>query len=214
MTRPLRKLVEIDHDDVTLAYRRWAPVYDNTFGKFVEAGVKQATARANAFDGRLLDVGVGTGLALPHYKPSLRVTGIDLSADMLQRARERVRRKRLSNIDALLQMDATKLSFADQSFDIVVAMYVMTVVPDPAAVLNEIARVTRPGGTALIVNHFSVDKGLRGAMERRLAGLADVLGWRPEFPVETVLACDALELVDRRAVKPFGFFTLLEFRRR
>lgn len=214
MTRPLGKLVEIDHEDVTAAYRRWAPVYDSTFGKFVEAGVKQAAARANDCDGRLLDVGVGTGLALPHYKRSLRVTGIDLSADMLQRACERARKKGLTNIEALLQMDATKLSFADHSFDIVVAMYVMTVVPDPAAVMNEIARVTRPGGTALIVNHFSVDKGLRGAMERRLAGLADVLGWRPEFPVETVLACDELELVDRRAVKPFGFFTLLEFRRR
>jgi len=213
MTGVARKLAELDNGDVRRAYRRWAPVYDATFGKFVEAGGKQATARANQFDGRLLEVGVGTGLALPHYKRSLRVTGVDLSPDMLKRARQRIAKARVGNVEALHEMDATKLAFPDASFDIAVAMYVMTVVPEPVAVMEELARVTKPGGTVLIVNHFSVEKGLRGAVEKKLAGFADVLGWRPEFPVKTLLANPRLKLVDKRPVRPFGFFTLLEFKR-
>ena len=213
MTGAARKLAELDNGDVRRAYKRWAPVYDATFGKFVEAGVKQATARANQLDGRLLEVGVGTGLALPHYKRSLKVTGVDLSPDMLKRARERIAKRRVHNVEALIEMDATKLAFADASFDIAVAMYVMTVVPEPVKVMQELARVTKPGGTVLIVNHFSVEKGLRGAVEKRLAGFADVLGWRPEFPVETLLGDPRLKLVDKRPVRPFGFFTLLEFER-
>jgi phosphatidylethanolamine/phosphatidyl-N-methylethanolamine N-methyltransferase len=213
MTGVARKLAELDNGDVRRAYKRWAPVYDATFGKFVEAGVKQATARANHFEGRLLEVGVGTGLALPHYKRSLTVTGVDLSPDMLKRARERIAKRRVHNVEALIEMDATKLAFADASFDIAVAMYVMTVVPEPVAVMQELARVTKPGGRVLIVNHFSVEKGLRGAVEKKLAGFADVLGWRPEFPVETLLGDPRLKLVDKRPVRPFGFFTLLEFKR-
>lgn len=214
MSSPLRKLVELDNFAVRRAYKRWAPVYDATFGKFVEAGVRQTTAKANEFSGRLLEVGVGTGLALPHYKPSLRVTGIDLSPDMLERARERAEKAELKNIEALLEMDATALRFPDSSFDAVVAMYVMTVVPEPEKVMRELARVTKPGGTVLITNHFSVEKGLRGAVEKRLAGFADILGWRPEFPVETLLVDDRLQLIDRRPVRPFGFFTQLQFRKR
>ncbi|MBM3519766.1 MAG: class I SAM-dependent methyltransferase [Alphaproteobacteria bacterium] len=214
MMRSTRPLAAIDEPDVKLAYRRWAPVYDKTFGKFVEAAVRQVTARANAHEGKLLEAGVGTGLALPHYKPSLQVTGIDLSPDMLARARLRAKRAGRTNIEALIEMDATALSFADGSFDVTVAMFVMTVVPDPGAVMAELARVTRPGGTILICNHFSVAGGLRGAVERRLAKYAAKLGWRPEFPVETLLGTRGLELVETTKVRPFGFFTMLEFRKR
>lgn len=213
MLQPRLKLVDLDNHDVRRAYKRWAPVYDATFGKVVEAGVRQTVALANKYDGRLLEVGVGTGLALPLYKPSLRVTGIDLSPDMLQRARERAAKSRLRNIEALAEMDATALSFPDRSFDITVAMYVMTVVPDPEKVVHEIARVTRPGGVAIIVNHFSVERGLRGAVEKRLAGFADILGWRPEFPQDALMVSNKLELIQVRPVRPFGFFTQLLFRR-
>jgi phosphatidylethanolamine/phosphatidyl-N-methylethanolamine N-methyltransferase len=214
MGSPQRKLVELDNLAVRRAYKRWAPVYDATFGKFVEAGVRQTTALANEFSGKLLEIGVGTGLALPHYKRSLQVTGIDLSPDMLERARERAEKAGLKNIKVLQEMDATALEFPDNSFDVVVAMYVMTVVPEPVEVMQEIARVTKPGGTVLIANHFSVEKGLRGAVEKRLAGFADILGWRPEFPVETLLIDDRLQLVERKPVRPFGFFTMLRFRKR
>jgi phosphatidylethanolamine/phosphatidyl-N-methylethanolamine N-methyltransferase len=208
-----QKLAKMATDDVRVAYRRWAPFYDATFGKLVEAGVKQTVERANVLQGRLLEVGVGTGLALPQYADHLRVTGIDLSADMLALAKKRVARKSVSNIEALLEMDATHLDFADGAFDVVTAMYVLTVVPDPAKVIRELARVTKPGGTVLIANHFSVEGGLRGIVEKKMSRHAAKLGWRPEFPVDAVLVSDKLRLVSLKQLKPWGFFTLLEFRR-
>jgi phosphatidylethanolamine/phosphatidyl-N-methylethanolamine N-methyltransferase len=132
---------------------------------------------------------------------------------MLERARERASRECGQNIEALLEMDATALDFADGSFDVAAAMFVMTVVPDPVKVMQELARVTKPGGTVLICNHFSVEDGLRGAVERGLAKYASRLGWRPEFPVETILVCRDLKLVRKTPVRPFGFFTMLEFRK-
>jgi phosphatidylethanolamine/phosphatidyl-N-methylethanolamine N-methyltransferase len=207
------KLAELDSADVRRAYRRWAPVYDSTFGRIVDIGVKEATKLINSFEGRVLEVGVGTGLALPRYKSHLRVTGIDLSPHMLERARGRVARHNLVHVEALLEMDATALDFPDASFDISTAMYVMTVVPDPHKVMLELARVTKPGGHVIIVNHFSVAKGPRAAVEKRLSNLADLLGWRPEFPVETLFVTDKLQLHAKRELQPFGLFTLLHFRR-
>jgi len=207
------KLAEIDNKDVVRAYRRWAPIYDLTFGKLVEVGIKHATTSVNRYDGRVLEVGVGTGLSLPYYKASLKVTGIDLSAEMLAKARERVERGCLSNIEQLREMDATRLAFADQSFDVAAAMYVMTVVPDPAAVMHELARVTKIGGQVVIVNHFSVEGGLRGMIEKNLARFSDVLGWRPEFPIRALMVSDRLKLEELRPLRPMGLFTLLRLRR-
>ena len=205
------QLQNLDENDVRKAYRRWAPVYDTVFGKIVEAGVKQAAARANAFSGKLLEVGVGTGLALRHYGPHLRVTGIDLSTEMLELARKRVKKSGHSNIEALLEMDATSLAFPDNHFDIVVASYVLTVVPNPVEVIHELARVIKPGGAVLIVNHFSVENGLRGAIEKGLAKHASKLGWRSEFKYEALLVSERLRLTSITPVKPLGFFTMLEF---
>ncbi|MBK8771206.1 MAG: methyltransferase domain-containing protein [Rhizobiales bacterium] len=206
------KIEALNATDVQKAYRRWAPFYDQTFGKLVEAGVQQTVARANQFKGRLLEVGVGTGLALPHYAPHLSVTGIDVSADMLAKARQRVGEESLSNIESLLEMDATALTLEDASFDVAAAMYVITVVPDPARVMHEMARVVKPGGTVLVASHFST-QGITGVIERGLAKQAPRLGWRPEFPIDTVLVSDKLRLVSLQPIKPLGFFTLLEFRR-
>lgn len=198
--------------DVRRAYKRWAPFYDHTFGKIVEAGVQQTVARANQFSGRLLEVGVGTGLALPFYGKSLRVTGIDLSADMLAKAQERAERKHISNIEALQVMDATATTFADESFDVAIAMYVLTVVPDPAAVMHEMARVVKVGGTVLVAGHFST-QGFTGVIEKSLAKQAPKLGWRPDFPIDNVLVSDKLRLVSLKPIKPLGYFSLLEFKR-
>ena len=207
------QLQKLDENDVRKAYKRWAPVYDVVFGKVVEAGVKQAASRANAFSGKLLEVGVGTGLALRHYGPHLKVTGIDLSTDMLKVARKRMKKSSHGNIEALLEMDATSLAFQDNHFDIVVASYVLTVVPNPAKVIHELARVTKPGGIVLIVNHFSVENGLRGAIEKSLARHAPKLGWRPEFRYEALLVSERLLLTSIKPVKPLGLFTMLEFRK-
>ena len=198
------QLQKMDENDVRTAYRRWAPVYDATFGKLVTAGMRHATKQANRFSGRLLDVGVGTGLALPHYGPQLSVTGVDLSIEMLERARARIKKSHATNIEALLEMDAGNLRFPAESFDVAIASYVLTVVPDPAKVVHELARVTKPGGTVLIVNHFSVENGLRGAIEKGMAKHATKLGWRPEFPIDTLLVSEKLRLVSIRLVKPIG----------
>ena len=213
LTKETPRLHDMPAGDVIKAYRRWAPVYDATFGRLVRDGVKQATTRVNSFSGRLLEAGVGTGLALPHYGPQLSVTGIDFSADMLRRAHARVSKAGNENIESLVEMDACNMTFADATFDVAVAMYVLTVVPEPQKAMSELARVTKPGGTVLVVNHFSVDHGMRGAIEKGLAKHATKLGWRPEFPVDTVLSCDKLRLVSIKSVKPLGFFTMLEFRR-
>ena len=173
------RAARIDEDAVRSAYRRWAPVYDNTFGRVAAEGRKHAVEIINRSTGRVLEVGVGTGLSLPAYARHLEIVGIDLSPEMLEKARERVAKERVDNVTGLHEMDASDLAFPDSSFDTVVAMYVMTVVPDPEKVMRELARVCRPGGEVLIVNHFSTEDGMRGWVERRMAPFADKLGWRP-----------------------------------
>jgi phosphatidylethanolamine/phosphatidyl-N-methylethanolamine N-methyltransferase len=201
----------IDDDAVKRAYARWAPIYDKTFGVIADAGRVKAVDIINTLDGKVLEVGVGTGMSLPMYRRDLKITGIDLSADMLKRARERVSRDALGNVEDIAQMDAGEMDYADSSFDVVVAMYVMTVVPDPEKVLNELARVCRPGGTVLLINHFSADGGVRGLAEKAMSPFTGKLGWRPEFPVNFVLGHQDMRLVDTMSVRPFGLFTLLRF---
>ena len=190
------------------AYRRWAPVYDFTFGTVAESGRKNAVKIINRRRGRVLEVGVGTGLSLPCYDKHLSITGIDLSPEMLDKARARVRRQGLGNIDGLHEMDAGALAFPDESFDTVVAMYVMTVVPDAEKVMRELERVCATGGEVILVNHFSQEEGVRGFVERRLAPLASSIGWHAVFTLDRVLVCEDLRLAERRMLWPFGLFTM------
>ena len=207
----VHQLRDMDSESVQKAYRRWAPVYDHTFGVVAAEGRKRAVEFINNRQGRVLEVGVGTGLSLPRYNPQLEVVGIDLSPEMLEKARERVAEEGLNNITGLYEMDASDLEFPDSSFQTVVAMYVMTVVPDPEAVMSELARVCAPGGEVILVNHFSQDHGVRGWVERRMAPFADKLGWRPVFDLDHVLVCEDLTLVEQRALNPLGLFTMLRF---
>lgn len=201
----------LDSASVRHAYRRWAPVYDFTFGTVAESGRKHAAKIINRRRGRVLEVGVGTGLSLPCYEKHLTVTGIDLSPEMLDKARARVRRQGLGNIDGLYEMDAGALGFPDESFDTVVAMYVMTVVPDAEKVMRELERVCATGGEVILVNHFSQEEGVRGFVERRLAPLASSIGWHAVFTLDRVLVCEDLRLAERRMLWPFGLFTMLRF---
>lgn len=201
----------IDLFDVQRAYRRWAPVYDFTFGKLVEAGRRHAVEIINRRKGNVLEVGVGTGLSLPRYGRHLQVTGIDVSPEMLNKARDRVTSGHLGNVAGLHEMDAGDLEFPDEEFDTVVAMYVITVVPDPERVMRELERVCAPGGEVILVNHFSQDEGVRGFIERTFAPLAATLGWRPVFPMERVLGSSGLRLTDTSSLRPFGLFTMLRF---
>jgi len=201
----------LDSASVRHAYRRWAPVYDFTFGTVAESGRKNAVKIINRRRGRVLEVGVGTGLSLPCYDRHLSITGIDLSPEMLGKARARIERAKLENIAGLHEMDAGALAFPDESFDTVVAMYVMTVVPDPEKVMRELERVCAAGGEVILVNHFSQEHGIRGFFERRLAPLANSIGWHAVFDLDRVLVCDDLRLAERRSLMPFGLFTMLRF---
>jgi phosphatidylethanolamine/phosphatidyl-N-methylethanolamine N-methyltransferase len=206
---------ELDKATIAKAYARWAPVYDLVFGAVFDRGRKAAIAAAERIGGRILDVGVGTGLSLADYSRGNRVCGVDLSEPMLRKARERVIEFGLANVDALAVMDAEKLGFPDAFFDVVVAQYVITVVPDPEATLDEFARVTKPGGEIILVNHIGAEEGLRKAFERWFAPMARRLGWRPEFPwvrLSSWADCAAgIRVIERRPMPPLGHFSLIRF---
>ncbi|MEQ9143582.1 MAG: class I SAM-dependent methyltransferase [Parvibaculaceae bacterium] len=203
----------LDTSSVLKAYARWAPVYDVTFGLIAAFGRKAAVNAINSRKGALLEVGVGTGITLPNYGPQLRVTGIDLSPEMLAKARDKVRKQGLTNIDGVFEMDASDLEFDEGKFDTVVAMYVMTVVPDPQKVMQELERVCAPGGEVIIVNHFAQEHGVRGRVERWMAPFARLLGWHPDFVIETITGITELDLVEVRPMHPMGLFTMLRFRK-
>ena len=194
---------------ITSSYRRWAPIYDMTFGRITHAGRRHATKVANQTGGAVLEVGVGTGLALPYYDPALRITGIDFSEEMLTRARAKVAEEGLGHVRELRQMDARKLDFPDASFDTVVAMHLISVVPDPEQVMAEMARVCKPGGQILLVNHFARDEGWLAWLERKFAPFADYLGWHSNFPKDKVLGVDSLHLVEEKPLSRVGMFTFL-----
>ena len=205
------KVAQIDERAVRSAYRRWAPFYDNTFGRFTTEGRRHAVEIINRRQGRVLEVGVGTGLSLPNYGGHLEIVGIDLSPEMLEKAREKVAEEGLENVTGLHEMDAGQLGFAAESFDTVVAMYTLTVVPDPEKVMRELQRVCKVGGQVILVNHFSQDDGVRGWVERRMAPFGDKLGWHPVFDVDRVMVCENLKVVDQQALRPWGLFTMLRF---
>ncbi len=208
---------ELDKADIAKAYARWAPVYDFVFGAVFERGRKAAIEAAERIGGRILEVGVGTGLSLPGYSWSNRLIGVDFSAPMLRKAKARVTEHRLTNVDGLAVMDAQHLGFADAAFDVIVAQYVITAVPDPEATLDEFARVIKPGGEIILVNHLGADAGLRAACERAFAPLARRLGWRPEFRWERLAQWAArhggVNVVERRPMPPLGHFSLIRFAR-
>jgi phosphatidylethanolamine/phosphatidyl-N-methylethanolamine N-methyltransferase len=207
------ELGRLEADQVRRAYRRWAPVYDYVFGPLTVAGRRQAVRHINRGRGRVLEVGVGTGIALSGYAEHLRIIGIDLSKEMLDQARRKVVREGLDHVEDIREMDAASLAFEDASFDTVIAMYVLTTVPDPGQVMAELERVCRPGGEVILVNHFSAESGPRAVIERRLARHAPALGWRPEFPISIALSRPRLELIEERRLAPFGIFTMLRLRR-
>ncbi len=206
---------ELDKDVIARAYARWAPIYDLVFGAVFERGRKASIEAAERIGGRILEVGVGTGLSLPDYSRSNRLIGVDLSAPMLRKAKARVAEQQLTNVEGLAVMDARHLGFRDAAFDVVVAQYVITAVPDPEATLDEFARVIKPGGEIILVNHLGADAGLRAASERAFAPLARRLGWRPEFRWERLAQWAArhggVRVVERRPMPPLGHFSLIRF---
>ena len=196
------------------SYARYAPFYDQTFGWLLSfRGRSMAAGVTNKRPGKVLEVGVGTGISLSYYRREHEVHGIDISPDMLDRAQSRVTKQRLGQVSRLSIMDARELEYENGSFDSVVAAYVMSVVPEPHKVIREIERVCKPGGDVVIVNHFAAERGFRRNVEALLAPLSNKLGWRPDMPVEEILANTALREVKRHTLPPFGLFTMLHLKK-
>lgn len=205
----------LDKQTITRAYTRWAPVYDLVFGAVFERGRQAAIEAAERIGGRILEVGVGTGISLPHYSCANRICGVDLSEPMLLKAQERVTALNLTHVEGLWVMDAEHLAFPNESFDVVVAQYVITTVPNPEATLDEFSRVLKPGGEIVLVSRVGAEAGVRRALEKWFAPAARQLGWRTEFSWQRyarwVDNADGMRLAERRAVPPFGHFALIRF---
>jgi phosphatidylethanolamine/phosphatidyl-N-methylethanolamine N-methyltransferase len=209
----------IDKEAVERIYRRWAPIYDVVFGGVFELGRRAVVAAAERAGRRILEVGVGTGLSLPYYSAKSCVFGIDISEEMLRKARQRVAAKQLLHVEGLAIMDAEALNFADASFDAVVAQCVVNTVPNPQVALEEFARLLRPGGEIILLNRIGAETGPRLVFERMFQPIANQLGWRSDFPwsrFDQWLASSTHEmtLIERRPVPPLGHFSVIRFKKR
>src|ERR1700723_2826892 len=212
------RTLDFDRAMVETAYDRWAPIYDLVFGGVFSEGRRAAIIATNNIGGRVLEVGVGTGISLPQYAPNLRIFGTDISEAMLRKAKARVTDLGLKNVEGLAVMDAEKLEFPDNSFDVVMAQYVVTAVPNPEVALDEFARVLRPGGELIILTRVSADEGVRRVIERGLQPVVRHLGFRTaEFSwsrYTTWLAgAKNVELAERRLIPPLGHFSLVRIRK-
>ena len=201
----------MDLDLIRRLYGRGARIYDTLFGPLLDRGRRLAVEAINAGPARsVLEVGVGTGLSLPLYRRDLAVTGIDLSPEMLARARERARD--LPQVRALLEMDAQQLAFADAAFEAVVAMYVAAVVPDMARLFGELKRVCAPGGDIVVVNHLAAEAGVLAAVDRIAAPLTRSLAVRSDLRLKTLIDVAGLEAVAVADASLGVYIKLVRFR--
>lgn len=202
----------MDQDTILKTYRRYASGYDLYFGALFQPGRRSVIARMACRPGEhILEVGVGTGLSLPLYPRDVQVTGVDISPDMLARAEARRQRHRLECV-TLRCLDAERMNFPDDSFDRVVAMYVVSVAPDPVRLVSEMRRVCRPQGEIYIVNHFHHAHSLIGGIERLTAPLSRQMGFHPDFSLDKFLDETGLDVVEKTPVNLFGYWTLLRAR--
>jgi phosphatidylethanolamine/phosphatidyl-N-methylethanolamine N-methyltransferase len=202
---------------VTKAYEKWAPIYDKFYHKLLQPSQLKAVKAAMENGTRILEVGVGSGLALGYYPHSAEVTGIDLSKPMLHKAIEKIEAQGLTNVTGVAVMDACRLGFRDATFDAVAGMFMITLVPDAEAALDEFMRVLRPGGEIVLVNHIGAEKGPMAAFETVVAPLAKMLGWRANFPLQRLrdwAASRGFEVIDVDPHGPINYFTLIRLKDR
>src|SRR5262249_4386753 len=200
----------MDLQDTIRTYPLVSGPYDIVFGPVFHPGRKEAVRIANDRPGqRILEVGVGTGLSLPHFRADSRVTGIDVSEEMLAKARRRARRLQLAHVEGLHVMDAENLEFEDNSFDAVLALYVASVVRDPARFAPEMRRVLIPGGTMVVVNHFTSENFGMRFLEKRVAPVARHIGFHADFPFDAFRRDSRLSIREVRPSNLFGYWKLL-----
>ncbi len=207
--------MEMNATGVANAYGRLAPIYDLVFGPVFRRGRAEAVKVAERIGGRVLEVGVGTGLSLPRYAATTIIVGVDISERMLAVARKRVKRLGLENVESIEVGDAEDLQFPDNSFDVVVAQYVVTACPNPEEALSEFARVVRPGGEIVITTRIGADRGMRAGIEKTLMPVTTKLGWRTEFPFSRYTTWAAgnssVKLIEHTPMPPLGHFSLIRF---
>ncbi len=207
-TRAL-SVTAVENDFVAGVYEKLASVYDFTFGPSLHPGRLQAIQRMGIKPGdRILEVGVGTGINLALYPHGCAITGIDLSGPMLEKARERVARKGVLGV-RLLEMDAADMKFADGSFDIVYAPYLISVVPDPVRVANEMCRVCRPGGKIIVLNHFRSPNPILSRIERMISPLTVHIGFKADLDLPAFLAQAGLSPLSIEKVNVPRIFSLV-----
>ncbi|MFC3073626.1 class I SAM-dependent methyltransferase [Shinella pollutisoli] len=198
-------------------YRRWAPIYDPIYSRILQRAHRRLAEVAGRHGGDVLEIGVGTGLGLPYYPPACRITGIDVSHDMLARAKARAAREPLPNVVGLRVMDAHRLDFPADAFDVVTLPFVLTLVETPEAVLRECMRVVRPEGLVLVASRISRGGPLQGGVERALEPLARRCGLSTAFHlsrIERWCAAEGLARLDAvETLDPVGFFKLVALRR-
>ncbi len=194
-------------------YRRYANTYDAWFGPVLHQGRRLIVESLDCQAGEsILEVGVGTGLSLPLYPRDVRITGIDISREMLAKALRRVAREDLTQVDAILEMDAQDMRFADNSFDKVVAMYVVSVIPDPVRLVEEMRRVCKADGDIYIVNHFRSHNPVIATLEKSASPLSTIAGFRPDLDLQDFLQRTRLEVLETRRANLFGYWKVLRCR--
>lgn len=195
---------------VERVYDHYARVYDRVFGRVFQSGREAMVGRLNVpQEAHVLEVGVGTGLCLPLYPRHCRITAIDLSAAMIEQAQRRVEREGLDHV-SLHTMDAASMAFADDTFDLVVAAYVVTAVPDYRRVMGEIIRVSRRGARIVLLNHFTNDFRPLAAVERAISPVCSRIGFRTDLSVTDVLDGWPLHMRREQRVMPLGMWRCLD----
>ncbi len=197
---------------VRKVYDAYAWFYDFAFGRVFNQGrhlsvdIVNKNAVKNA---HVLELGVGTGLSLPLYRSDLNITGVDISEKMLNKAEERLVAGNINTKVSLKIMDAASLEFPDNSFDFIVAMYVASVVPDVNAFLKEIARVCKPSGEIVFVNHFASEKPAIRFLEKKFARIHHLIGFNSDFSIDHILDYDQFNLLHSHKVNLFKYWTVL-----
>lgn len=195
------------------AYRRHSYYYDTIFGPILHPGRKLIVEALGLNSGeKILEVGVGTGLSLPLYPQNVKITGIDISREMLNIAKQRTKEDNLENVAALLEMDAEALTFPNASFDKVIAMYVVSVAPNPIRIIDEMRRVCKPGGELFIVNHFHSQRPVIRELENLIAPLSKLAGFRPDMDLDLFLRNTRLDVIEKRRANLLGYWKILRCR--